>query len=89
MRRILLVLTVALLTAVMMVAGAVPALADKPPSKPPQSELQQGKYTCTREIVKDPGDPYSEIIVERETNVPAGQASRYPESEGWECKTQR
>jgi hypothetical protein len=89
MRRILLVLTVALLTAVMMVTGAIPALADKPPSKPPQSELQQGKYTCTREIVLNPGDPVPITETETETNIPAGQASRYPASEGWVCETQR
>jgi hypothetical protein len=72
--------------AAVMVAGAIPALADKPPSKPPQSELQQGKYTYTRESV----DPTTgEITIERETNVPAGQASRYLESEGWVCQTQR
>jgi hypothetical protein len=81
LRRIILLLSVVALMAAMVAATAVPALADKPPYKPPQSEFRQGQYTC---YFYDVGT--DEYIVE--SNVPAGQASRYVE-QGYNCYSQQ
>ena len=89
MRRTIMLVSIVTVMAAMMMAGAIPALAVKPPAKPPQSEDQQGKYTCTRQIVTNPGEPVPIYETQTEPNVPAGQVYKYPESEGWECKHNR
>jgi hypothetical protein len=64
MRRILLVMSVALVMAAVMVVSALPVLADPPPNK-------RGQFTC---YAYDPTTGFYETVA---TNVPQGQVAQY------------
>ncbi len=70
MRRILLVMSVALVMAAVLVASAMPALAAPPPFKP-------GAYTC---VTYDPFTGQYQVA----NNVPQGQTATYVAA-GWYC----
>ena len=72
MRRILLVMSVALVMAAVLVASAMPAFAAKPPAN-------KNQYTCNK-YTYDPvtGETSTDTVL----NVPKGQVANY---EGYYC----
>ena len=76
MRRIILLVAVALVVAAMVLASVVPAFAVKPPYPPNQSVYHQGQYYCF-----DDTYPYEDPDV---SNVPRGQVAEYV-AQGYYC----
>ena len=72
MKRLLLVLTIALVMAAMVVITAVPAFAARGGV---DKTYKPGNYSCFNQLFPTP--PVH--------NIPKGQLANYPEQDGWYC----